>query len=118
MMDLHNYEWFESHWLGGAVNDVPAGATAIHPAMRSATWAISTWSSHATRLVRNYLPDGISGSSFNHQGASEVNWRTSLWGEENYRKLFGIKNRYDPSWRLNCWHCVGYQGEEYEYENG
>lgn len=113
LVDLHADVSWGAYWLGGGVNDVSAGETAVHPAMRSAIWAVSTTSTTGARRVREYLPNSISGCSFNHQGVSEPNWRSSLWGEANYRRLLGIKNRYDPKRRLNCWHCVGYQGSEY-----
>lgn len=114
LVDLHFEVFWGAYWLGGAVNDIPAGVHPVHPAMRTVIWAISTTSKTGERRLREYLPNNISGCSFNHQGMSEPGWRSSLWGDDNYKRLLGIKNRYDPNRRLNCWHCVGYQGLEYE----
>lgn len=105
---------FGAYWLGGAVNDVPADATAVHPAMREAIYGISTYSVSGARLMRQSYPNDVTGCSFNHHGVAEPEWRTALWGDEHYQKLLDIKNKYDPNRRLNCWHCVGYQGEEFD----
>lgn len=112
-LDVQAAYW-GAYWIGGAVNDVRANATAVHPVMRKSIWAITTTNVKGAKLVRSFLPNTISGCSFNHQSGSEPNWRISLWGKDHYNRLLGIKNRYDPSRRLNCWHCVGYQGVEYE----
>lgn len=105
---------FGAYWLGGAVNDVGPDDTAVHPAMRSAIWAITTTSDFGARAVRNKFDNNISGCSFNHHSPSEPEWRTALWGNEHYDRLLSIKEKYDPNHRFNCWHCVGYQGAEYE----
>ena len=110
-----NEEW-GSYWLGGVTNNVDAHATAVHPVMRNSIWAITTTTEFGAQRVRDYLPNSISGCSYNHHSGSEPNWRVSLWGEDHHTRLLGIKNRYDPNRRLNCWHCVGYQGLEYEAE--
>jgi hypothetical protein len=106
-------DWWGGYWLGGAVNDVDKDATAVHPAMRESLWALTVSTPDGKRRMRQVFHDGVSGVSFNHQGASEPNWRRALWGDDHYRRLLGIKNRYDPDRRFNCWHCVGYQGPEY-----
>lgn len=113
-LTVDDIENFGAYWLGGAVNNVGPDETAVHPIMRSSVWAITTTTREGARRLRNFLPNSISGCSFNHHSGSEPNWRTALWGDEHYTRLLGIKNRYDPNRRLNCWHCVGYQGEEYE----
>lgn len=108
---------FGAYWLGGVVNNVPGDATAVHPAMRAAEYGITTTTRQAASRVRDYLPNDITGCSYNHHSPNEPDWRECLWGS-NYRRLLGIKNRYDPNRIFNCWHCVGYQGLEYEENAG
>eukprot|EP00976_Prorocentrum_cordatum_P105743 1194319-Prorocentrum_minimum.AAC.2 len=56
-----------NYFLGGAMQDVSAGATAVHPAARKAVWNIMTMSDTAHDLVRKALPNdvtGVSGGAF------------------------------------------------------
>lgn len=101
------------YWLGGKINEVDPDDTAVHPAMRSGIYAISTFSTEDNDKVRDFVSNDETGCSFNHHSSVEPDWRNALWGTEHYRRLLGIKNRYDPGRRFNCWHCVGYVGEEY-----
>lgn len=112
-----SYGGFSGYWLGGAVNDVSPDATAVHPATRQMIYSLSTGTKEGAAFMRQVWPNDVTGASINHHAADEPEWRTALWGDEHYQRLLGIKNRYDPDRRLNCWHSVGYQGEEYEAES-
>lgn len=115
LVELYNdYGNWGAYWLGGQVLEVDPDATAVHPVMRSTIFAVTTGRVGANRRMREFFPNGVSGSSFNHQSGTEPEWRTANWGDDHYRRLLGIKNRYDPGRRFNCWHCVGYQGPEFE----
>jgi hypothetical protein len=105
-------DYWGAYWLGGVANDVGPHVTAVHPSMREAVWAISTTSDEGGKIVREYFNNEVSGCSFNHHSATEPQWREALWGREHYDHLLEIKDKYDPNRRLNCWHCVGYQGPE------
>jgi hypothetical protein len=65
-------------------------------------------------MVRDFIPNNVTGISFNHHNRLEPDWRNACWGADHYEKLEGIKDKYDPDRVFNCWHCVGYQGLEAE----
>eukprot|EP00121_Abeoforma_whisleri_P012349 Awhi_evm1s11395 len=101
-----------SYLLGGVMNDVLPEATAVNPAFRNVIYQIETLgpgSFDAMQKIRDITPTASSG--YNHGAKNEPNWRHAFWGE-NLGKLQSLKKAYDPENRLNCWHCVGYQGEE------
>ena len=50
---------------------------------------------------------------YNHHNGIEPDWRNACWGD-NYMELNSLKEKYDPNHTFNCWHCVGYTGEEKE----
>mmetsp|Transcript_13776 Transcript_13776/g.21279 ORF Transcript_13776/g.21279 Transcript_13776/m.21279 type:complete len:586 (-) Transcript_13776:131-1888(-) len=116
LTDLYfDVEKWDAYYFGGAMSDVAQNKTAVHPAMRTSPWAISTTTRVGHQLVRELLPNSIgAGASYNHHSPEEPDWRNALWGE-NYDRLLSIKKDVDPHHRFNCWHCVGYQGEEYEF---
>lgn len=101
------------YWFGGAVAEVDEHETAAHPALRSALWAMTTTDRKASQAFRDFFDNSVSGCSFNHHSPEEPEWRTALWGDDHYRRLLEIKQKYDPDIRFNCWHCVGYQGMEF-----
>lgn len=102
------------YFLGGATNDVAPDATAINPVMRRAVLHIEVESPEAYKKLFKFFNNDISGASFNHHSVQEIEWRQSLWGS-NYERLAELKQKYDPTNVFNCWHCVGYTGEEKEY---
>ena len=53
---------------------------------------------------------------YNHHNGIEPDWRNACWGD-NYERLSLLKNEYDPNHTFNCWHCVGYEGEEMESDD-
>ncbi|KAF8887279.1 hypothetical protein CPB84DRAFT_1787041 [Gymnopilus junonius] len=63
------------------------GGTSINPAFRTAVW-------HNEADV--YEPDYID----------------AFWGSANYEQLSSIKQKYDPNHLLDCWHCVGWKGQQ------
>eukprot|EP01062_Namystynia_karyoxenos_P019979 TRINITY_DN17559_c0_g1_i1.p1 TRINITY_DN17559_c0_g1~~TRINITY_DN17559_c0_g1_i1.p1 ORF type:complete len:641 (+),score=170.45 TRINITY_DN17559_c0_g1_i1:83-1924(+) len=100
--------------LGGAVSDVAEDATAVHPAMRRAIWQIETLKAGQAGLnMIQKLRDDVPGSAagLNHAHKAEPQWQTAFWGPQLAR-LEAIKERYDPEGRLNCYHCIGYDGED------
>ena len=101
-----------NYFLGGNMMKVPTNATAVHPAMRRAIWSIHYIGPRASQLVRDFLPNNVTGASFNHHDPIEPDWPVALWGP-HYDQLLQIKNKYDPNHRFNCWHCVGYRGDQY-----
>jgi len=102
-----------AYWLGGVVNDVDPDDMAVHPSMRSSIWSITTSTDEGARRIRSFFPEDA-GCSYNHHSPSEPDWRRTLWSDKHYKTLEWIKDIYDPHRRFNCWHCVGYQGPEYE----
>lgn len=100
-----------NYFLGGAMTKVPTNETAVHPAMRQAIWALHTANEEGSNAVREFIPNNVTGVSFNHHSTVEPDWRNACWGT-NYERLEGIKEMYDPEHRFNCWHGVGYVGEE------
>jgi hypothetical protein len=104
-----------NYFLGGNINKIAPNATATHPAVRQAIFNIGVqdFTKKSYALLQDFLPNSITGASFNHHYALESDWRNSLWGS-NYDRLAELKERYDPGHRLNCWHCVGYQGPDPE----
>lgn len=63
--------------------------------------------SAAMKIIREVTPD--SGTYLNEADYFEENWQKEFWGE-NYKKLLGIKKKYDPKTTFTCHHCVGSEG--------
>ncbi|RDX48015.1 FAD-binding domain-containing protein [Lentinus brumalis] len=104
-----------------------AGATAVTPAWRDAIWHLGivpqvfqyndtlaergarykALSGHIQKF-RDLTPG--SGAYFNEGDVYEPDHETSYWGD-NYPKLLTVKRKYDPHGLLDCWQCVGWQGE-------
>lgn len=101
-----------SYLLHGAIADVSSSSTSINPSMRSALWSVHTIAYSSTndaynQIIRNAVPNSISGSCYNHGSYKEPDWMTAFWGS-NGGKLFELAQKYDPEKRFNCWHCVGF----------
>lgn len=99
------------YFIGGAINEVLTGKTAIHPAMRSSIYSLHTLGEDASNAVRDFIPNSITGVEYNYHNVIEPDWRNACWGS-NYQRLYNAKELLDPHRTLNCWHCVGYQGAE------
>lgn len=95
--------------LGGAVTEVGDNETAVHPAMRKAIWQMETFTDKQAQKLREVIPN--TGAGYNHASKKEPDWRKSFWGS-NLKRLQKLKKKYDPDNRFNCWHCIGYQGDE------
>lgn len=108
---------FGGYLLGGAVNEVDGQATSVHPALRTSLWMIITTDRVAAQKFREKFNNTVAGSSFNHHSPEEPDWRVGLWGESHYARLLAVKEKYDPDFRFNCWHCVGYQGPEFSVKD-
>jgi hypothetical protein len=100
-----------NYFLGGKVNQVADDATSVHPAMRNAIWNIFTQSPESNAAVHELLPNNVTGACFNHHSPVETNWRDALWGSQ-YERLVELKDQFDPDKVFNCWHCIGYTGDE------
>jgi hypothetical protein len=101
-----------NYFLGGKSNDVPDDATAVHPDMRNTIWSVFAISPDAQAALCQFIPNNMTGICFNnHHSATEPDRRNGCWGT-NYAKLVSIKDKYDPDHKFNCWHRVGYQGDE------
>jgi len=95
-----------NYFLGGAVADVAAGATAVHPSVRSSLWNFEVFHKEIIERLREDIPDA--GVCFNHAAKDEPDWDTAAWGS-NLPRLREVKRAYDPDGRMNCYHCVGYE---------
>jgi Berberine and berberine like len=102
-----------NYFLGGQMQAVGVNDTAVHPAVRKAIFNIGTLSSAGGQKVRDAYPNNITGVCFNHHSANEPDWQNACWGE-HFDRLAEIKAKYDPDHRFNCWHCVGYQGNQFQ----
>ena len=95
---------FTMYQLGGQVSNVPADATAIHPAMRAAQFSLVS-SHYVAKLLRDQIPGA--GTCHNHHGQDNRTLE-SLFGD-NLRRLQEVKASYDPETRFNCYQCVAWQ---------
>ena len=115
--DISNAGFFTwNYFLGGATEAVDGDDTSMHPAARTALYQIEVVTEQVAStmdLVRN-IPN--SGSGYNHGYKLEPDWKNAFWGD-NYDRLLSIKQQVDPNNTLNCWHCVGYVGEEPDYDS-
>ncbi len=102
-------------FLGGKINEVDDMETSVNPALRESTFLL-TANEYGYRKLRKELPNDLTGTSKNHHGGLEPEWRTSIWGE-HYTDLLEIKQRLDPMRILNCYQSVGYDGDEVDYDN-
>ena len=87
------------------VTEVAGNETAINPVIREAAWSMIS-----SRSTIKTLRDRVPGSApcYNHHQRDEPgDWAEAFWGP-NLPRLESIKAQYDPSNRLNCYHCVGY----------
>ena len=48
-----------------------------------------------------------SGAYWNEADIMEPNWEETFWGKDNYQRLKGIKNRYDPNGMFRVWQGIG-----------
>jgi hypothetical protein len=108
---LRNQLGAVNYILGGSIRNVTDDATAVHPALRNALWNVFTGHPDADTKVRMFLPNNVTGACFNHHSPTEPDWRNALWGNQ-YEKLANLKKTFDPDSVFDCWHCVGYQGDE------
>ncbi|KAL3420422.1 hypothetical protein PVAG01_08921 [Phlyctema vagabunda] len=58
-----------------------------------------------TRALEKLAPD--TGVYMNEADVRNPNWRKDFYGDENYRRLQGVKNLYDPEGLFYCSTCVG-----------
>ncbi|KAF8598985.1 FAD-binding domain-containing protein [Ceratobasidium sp. AG-I] len=100
--------------------------TSVSPAWRGALWHIlsqAEWEwdagvdaaktayvkvNAAMNPLRALTPGG--GAYQNEADVYEPGASSSFWGS-NYPQLYAIKQKYDPSGLLDCWHCVGWKGK-------
>ncbi|KAH9948031.1 FAD-binding domain-containing protein [Amylocystis lapponica] len=102
------------------------GSTSATPAWRTSLWHLSVkgqfeWNSTLAERTQVYarvsehvdafrtITPG-SGSYFSEGDVYEPDHEYSYWGD-NYPRLLEIKRKYDPLGLLQCWQCVGWQGQ-------
>jgi len=101
--------------LGGEINRVGDDETSVNPAMRDSTYLI-TANQIGYKTLLGVLPNNVTGTSKNHVGSLEPDWRESIWGSQ-YDFLLRIKTLIDPLNIMNCYQSVGYQGVEIDITN-
>ena len=99
-----------NYFLGGNIN-IDDNSTSVHSAMRNSVWNVITLNRVDNDKVRAFVPNDVTGICYNHHSPLEPDWRNASWGD-NYDVLNAIKDKYDPNHYFNCWHCVGYIGDE------
>ncbi|KAF2258514.1 FAD-binding domain-containing protein [Lojkania enalia] len=101
--------------------------TGLNPAFRDSMWEVimgGVWASNTPLDVRTQIQNTISasiqpfkaltpggGCYMNEGDWTEENWQQAFFGA-NYKRLVGVKRRYDRSGLFNCWKCVGWTGYE------
>jgi len=97
--------------LGGKVSEVSVNDSSIHPMMRRSLWAIYIFESEGQKVLKKHFKSKENACLFNFHSVAEQNWKEVQWGS-NYQRLNYIKNKYDPDGVFDCYHCVGYNGDE------
>jgi hypothetical protein len=101
--------------VGGKINSVAEEETSVHPVTRNSLFMI-TMNADGYKESLSLLSNSVSGSSKNHHGSLEPNWRDSLWGE-HYQRLLAYKKMIDPNFLLIPYKSVGYTGQEVDINN-
>ena len=86
-----------NYFLGGAITDVAADATAVHPSVRSSIWNMEVFHPQMIEKLREDIPEA--GVCFNHAAKDEPDWETAAWGA-NHRRLV-VRFQPPPSPRLS-----------------
>ena len=103
-MVLNGFSTF-NYIIGGAMNDVGPNATAVHPVMRASVFQMETFDERLIQKLREEFPDSAIG--FNHAARNEPNFDHEAWGP-HLPRLLELKDKYDPTYRFNCYHCLRY----------
>lgn len=96
------------HDITGNVGSPQAPNTSIGPDFREAIYHVVVGGQSPERMDGIYYPLGR--NSYLSESAYYMTPGTfgdRYWGEDNYRRLLGIKARYDPTGVFWCRHCVG-----------
>ena len=113
LTSLIPYLGFVNYFLGGKINEVDTDETAVNPFLRSTIWSVFTNDDRSGQTVREFVTNDETGVCYNHHYGLEPDWRRACFGS-HYDTLKSLQEKFDSDKLLNCWHCVGYQGEEKE----
>ncbi|KAF9554592.1 FAD-binding domain-containing protein [Agrocybe pediades] len=121
-----NSDFFQLHMtMPFGFKDTDIKETSVNPIWRSTLYQVilvNVWmydstledkkaayakSTKAINYLRDVTPD--SGTYHNEADVHEPSHEAAFWGE-NYERLLEIKEKYDPTRILDCWHCVGWKG--------
>ncbi|CAJ2504285.1 Uu.00g116790.m01.CDS01 [Anthostomella pinea] len=108
-------------------NPDPERKTSVNPAWRTALWHVihvGEWTAPLEAAEQKNVTLGFldlltplkalspgGGAYLNEASYEEPEWEETFWGD-NYGKLVGVKDRYDPEHLFDCWKCVGWRGED------
>ena len=101
--------WYTSLWHVGSSIAIPWNAT-----LEQKDRLIET-AMNLTRAGEALAPD--SGSYGNEANPWTENWKKAWWGEENYKELLTLKQKWDPEGLFKCYKCIGYVEDENEGGN-
>jgi len=106
---------YSNFLLGEAINEVSDEDTSVNPAMRESAFLLTANKIGYEKMLE-VLPNNMTGSSKNHVGSLEPEWRASIWGD-HYDRLLNVKKLVDPLNILNCYQSVGFVGDEADIYN-
>ena len=112
-LSLNGTVWTAPNFLlGGKINEVPIEDSSVHPMLRKSVWSFFIFFNEGQKKLKEHF-DKLEESAvlFNLHSVAENEWQSKQWGS-NYAKLFENKKKYDPFSVFNCFHCVGYAGDD------
>lgn len=90
--------------IGAGSNEVYPGISGLkQPVKEEAEKTVANINA-AMKLLMDAAPSA--GAYANEADYFQQNWQQAFWGD-NYAKLYGIKQKYDPDGVFYCHHCVG-----------
>ncbi|KAK3296559.1 uncharacterized protein B0H64DRAFT_322615 [Chaetomium fimeti] len=105
--------------------------TSMHPAWYRSVWSVigyAMWKADSpfaerqktvtllkegTESLKKLAPEGCTYANEGYAWLSD--WSQEFWGD-NHAALLELKRRYDPDQLLSCWHCVGWDESQPNYE--